>query len=415
MKFIREIIGEKRQTYPSVNGTPTPVIGQFDAQSPSVPADFAEADMSNRDEKSVEAVKPQYDAKTQLSLDEGGKADLGVSEEVADFFAESEEKTRFEVTTCSKDDFDYYAIGSTPLSAALSQSTAPETTDDVAPDAQISTDEASVSATDGQDPAESDTSRQTASDAEEVSAQTVKKSGFGATIAKLQAESEQGSEDQAVADDPEPSAPAQPEISAFEPTPARPAEPVFKAEPAAAPDTDLPQRVEVPQPAVGRGSSRHGRVKTRLLGFNAAMESEADPMADNDKARVAPYTSFPVGWLIVIEGAGRGSAFTLFHGVSTIGRGEDQTVRLDFGDNSISRESHASIAYDDQQQGFFIGHGGKANIVRRNNRPVLSTEELAAGDTITIGETTLRFVPFCCPEFSWENETATGRAYANQG
>lgn len=158
--------------------------------------------------------------------------------------------------------------------------------------------------------------------------------------------------------------------------------------------------VEVPQPAVGRGASRHGRVKTRLLGFNTAMETDADPMLENDKAGAAPYTSFPVGWLIVVDGPGRGSAFTLFQGVSTIGRGEDQTVRLDFGDNSISRAGHASIAYDIRQKGFFIGHGGKANIVRRNDRPVLSTEELAAGDTIMIGETSLRFVPLCCRDFS---------------
>lgn len=155
-------------------------------------------------------------------------------------------------------------------------------------------------------------------------------------------------------------------------------------------------------------------MKTRLLGFNTAMDTGIDPIAESKEATAAPYTSFPVGWLIVIDGPGRGSAFTLFNGVSNIGRGESQTVRLNFGDNSISRENHASVAYDPRQQIFFIGHGGKANIVRRNDRPVLSTEEMTSGDHITIGETTLRFVPFCGPDFTWETAQSAGLAHATR-
>lgn len=175
------------------------------------------------------------------------------------------------------------------------------------------------------------------------------------------------------------------------------------------------QSVDVPQPAMGRGASRQGRVKTRLLGFNSGDDTDIDPIAGREEAQAAAYTKFPLGWLIVIGGPGRGSAFTLFNGVSKIGRGKDQTVSLDFGDNSISRENHAAIAYDPAQQSFFIGHGGKANLVRRNDRPVLSTEELAAGDEITIGETMLRFVPLCGAEFTWEELKESGWSHASNG
>lgn len=167
-------------------------------------------------------------------------------------------------------------------------------------------------------------------------------------------------------------------------------------------ETPPQQPVDVPQPAMGRGSSRQGRVKTRLLGFNSGQDSDVDPIVGGGEAKAAGYTKYPVGWLIVTGGPGHGSAFTLFNGVSKIGRGKDQTVSLDFGDNSISRENHAAIAFDAAQKSFFIGHGGKANLVRRNDRPVLSTEELSAGDKITIGETVLRFVPLCGPDFTWE-------------
>ncbi|UYV36585.1 FHA domain-containing protein [Rhodobacteraceae bacterium D3-12] len=171
----------------------------------------------------------------------------------------------------------------------------------------------------------------------------------------------------------------------------------------AAPATPETQPVEVPNLAIGRGANRQGRVKTRLLGFNAGPENEADPIASSSEASVASFSKFPLGWLIVTEGPGRGAAFTIFSGVSKIGRGKDQTVALDFGDNSISRDNHAAIAFDAAQKCFFIGHGGKANLVRRNDRPVLSTEELAAGDKITIGETVLRFVPLCGPDFVWDD------------
>ena len=50
---------------------------------------------------------------------------------------------------------------------------------------------------------------------------------------------------------------------------------------------------------------------------------------------------------------------------------------------------------------FYLGHGGKMNLVRLNGRPVLSTEELDSNDLIRIGETTLKFVAFCGPDFSW--------------
>lgn len=177
------------------------------------------------------------------------------------------------------------------------------------------------------------------------------------------------------------------------------------AEPVASESDTTPMPVEVPLPATGRGKSRAGRAKTRLLGFNSGMGNAADPFAKAAGPQGGQgsdgYTEFPVGWLVVVEGPGRGAAFTLYNGVAQIGRGEDQTVRLDFGDNSISRENHAAIAYDAEQNSFFIGHGGKANLVRCNKMPVLSTQVLAAGDNIRIGETTLRFVPLCSSEFEW--------------
>jgi len=181
------------------------------------------------------------------------------------------------------------------------------------------------------------------------------------------------------------------------------------------PVVDAQQTVEVPAPSAGRASRRAGRVKTRLLGFTGGQGGANDPFAAEAESDEAAPVKFPVGWLAVVEGPGRGATFSLFSGVSQIGRGEGQAVRLDFGDTSISRASHAAVAYDPEQRAFFLGHGGKANLVRLNNRPVLSTEDLQNGDVIRIGETTLRFIGLCGTDFDWNEGQEEERGHASFG
>lgn len=151
---------------------------------------------------------------------------------------------------------------------------------------------------------------------------------------------------------------------------------------------------------------RSGRVKTRLIGFDKSNGDMVD-IADFDKKEEKPAAKgplFPVGWLVIISGPGRGETFNLSSGVSQIGREEGQAIQLDFGDNSISRSNHASVAFDDEQQSFYIGHGGKSNLVRLNGKPLLSTEALKNGDEIRIGETTLRLVALCGEDFNWADK-----------
>ncbi len=159
----------------------------------------------------------------------------------------------------------------------------------------------------------------------------------------------------------------------------------------------------------GRAGRSAGRVKTRLLGFQAddaqdVFEKSAERARSHPPEEPNAPTMFPAGWIVVVDGPGRGACFTLLPGVSQIGRGEDQAVRLDFGDTSISRNNHAAVAYDDEQGKFFLGHGGKSNLVRKNGMPVLSTEELQTGDEIRIGETSLKFVALCGEDFTWSGQ-----------
>lgn len=177
--------------------------------------------------------------------------------------------------------------------------------------------------------------------------------------------------------------------------------------------TELPQTaptLPTPAPAApsaeaARSPGRARRTKTRLIGFEKSDGDVVDLFNDAAKATPTQRVQFPVGWIVVTEGPGRGECFALMSGMSQIGRGEDQAVQLDFGDNSISRTNHAAIVYDPDNKEFLLGHGGKSNIVRLNDKPLISNEPLQSGDVMRIGETVLRFVALCGPTFNWSEGT----------
>ena len=113
-----------------------------------------------------------------------------------------------------------------------------------------------------------------------------------------------------------------------------------------------------------------------------------------------------VGWLVVIEGPGKGSSVQIGNGQNTIGRDEAR-IRLDFGDPEISRSDHAVISYDPRANQFYIHQGTGRNLVYLEGKPVLAPQLLENGSRISIGGTTLRFVAFCDDGFRWRDADGT--------
>jgi hypothetical protein len=108
-----------------------------------------------------------------------------------------------------------------------------------------------------------------------------------------------------------------------------------------------------------------------------------------------------VGWLVVIDGPGRGKSCSIGFGVNGIGRSESERISLNFGDSEISRDRHAVVTYDHKGRRFYIQHGGGANLTYVGDEPVLQPMELKGREVIGIGQTKLCFVPFCSAEFGW--------------
>lgn len=147
--------------------------------------------------------------------------------------------------------------------------------------------------------------------------------------------------------------------------------------------------------------ARRRRNATRLIGFEHSDETVVDMFDQPASTAGQDPVKFPVGWMLVVEGEGRGHAFGLVSGLNQVGRSDENSISLDFGDNAISRTNHFAVVYDDEERKFILGHGGKSNIVRLNGSAVISNEDLSDGDKIKVGDTVLQLKTLCGPDFEW--------------
>ncbi len=112
-----------------------------------------------------------------------------------------------------------------------------------------------------------------------------------------------------------------------------------------------------------------------------------------------------VGWLVAIEGPERGNDYRITSERNFIGRAENMDVSIP-GDETISRENHAIVSYNPKNNSFRLFPGESRGLVYLNEEEVITPAQLEAYDLIEIGETKLRFVPFCGERFQWKETKA---------
>ena len=159
-----------------------------------------------------------------------------------------------------------------------------------------------------------------------------------------------------------------------------------------------PDTVPVARTVPARERDEHTRVH-RPDSPRPSADADDDPMADP-----------PAGWLVIVDGPGRGRAVALGLHHNPIGRDETNRVALDFGDETISRRRHLLVTYDPEGRRFYVTPGDGTNLCYVNDQPVLASMPLEPGARIRTGRTTLQLVPLCGPDFSWD-----GAAGASDG
>ena len=145
-------------------------------------------------------------------------------------------------------------------------------------------------------------------------------------------------------------------------------------------------------------------IKTRVVGSRRRTRRDA---ADGATERADPMDDPVVGWLVVTHGPGKGNALPLGSGTNTIGRSGAARVRVDFGDDQISRSAHAIVTYDPRNRDWYVERGQGKNLAYVDGQPVLQPTPLEPHTQIQLGSTSLRFVPLCTKDFDWQ-DTAEG-------
>jgi hypothetical protein len=110
-----------------------------------------------------------------------------------------------------------------------------------------------------------------------------------------------------------------------------------------------------------------------------------------------------VGWLVCIEGADKGKDYRIRAQRNFIGRGETMDICIR-GDETISRENHTIISYNEKNNGFKIAPGDSKGITYLNDEEVLMAMNITSYDVIEIGKTKLVFIPLCGERFKWEQK-----------
>ena len=81
----------------------------------------------------------------------------------------------------------------------------------------------------------------------------------------------------------------------------------------------------------------------------------------------------------------------MFQGQNDISRSDTARIQLNFGDLTVSRSTPVLLECDPKQKLFVLRDNGHTNPVTVNGTRLAGAKELADGDRIAIGKTTLRF------------------------
>ena len=109
-----------------------------------------------------------------------------------------------------------------------------------------------------------------------------------------------------------------------------------------------------------------------------------------------------VGWLVCIEGADKGKDYRLLDKRNTVGRSTDMDVCIK-GDNTISRDRHAWVAYESRHNYFTLIPAENTNNIYLNDEPVYVPTKIEPYDCIEFGESKFVLIALCGERFTWQN------------
>ena len=106
------------------------------------------------------------------------------------------------------------------------------------------------------------------------------------------------------------------------------------------------------------------------------------------------------GWLVVLDGEAKGRDLRLGVGRTFLGLDKDGTPVTLSADAPLSLRQ-AMLVYDGEAKTYTLLPGSSQELCYLGDTALLEPQELAGEETLRLGTATLKFVPFCGPDFSW--------------
>ena len=106
------------------------------------------------------------------------------------------------------------------------------------------------------------------------------------------------------------------------------------------------------------------------------------------------------GWLVVLDGEAKGRDLRLGVGRTFLGLDKDGTPVTLSADAPLSLRQ-AVLVYDGEAKAYTLLPGSSQELCYLGDTALLEPQELAGEETLRLGTATLKFVPFCGPDFSW--------------
>ena len=121
------------------------------------------------------------------------------------------------------------------------------------------------------------------------------------------------------------------------------------------------------------------------------------------RRRAATPKRYVVGWLIGLNGAARGEAYSVRIGRNVIGRDRRSDIAID--DDQASSH-HADLVFRPEERRFILMDHNSTNGTYVNEVEIEPRRDLIAKDVIRIGSHKFLFMPLCDEGFFWDDEGA---------
>lgn len=142
-----------------------------------------------------------------------------------------------------------------------------------------------------------------------------------------------------------------------------------------------------------------GNISSKPIDRSMQETQVADDLLTQAGTHPQPTRVRPVvGWLVCVQGNDIGKDFRLHANFNSVGRGENQDVRIN--DDYVSRE-HFVVSYDMVNNRYFADMGQGKTFVYINGYPLGARTQLRKGDQIKVANTLLVFIPLEQQDVKW--------------